>query len=69
MPFAAVELHPHADVHGVVRDGHEADVAGDDGRLQVLQDDVVGVPVPLDHLRGGVDKQNERTLRRRRTGP
>lgn len=49
-PFAAVQLHPHADVHGVIRDGHEADEASDDGWLQVLQHNVIGVPVPFDHL-------------------
>lgn len=49
-PFAAVQLHPHADVHGVIRDGHEAHEASDDGRLQVLEHNVVGVPVPFDHL-------------------
>lgn len=49
-PFAAVQLHSHADVHGVICDGHEADEASDDGWLQVLQHNVVGVPVPFDHL-------------------
>lgn len=49
-PFTAVQLHSHADVHGVVSDGHEADEASDDGRLQVLQYDVVGVPVSFNHL-------------------
>lgn len=49
-PFTAVQLHPHADVHGVICDGHEAHEASDDGRLQVLEHNVVGVPVPFDHL-------------------
>lgn len=49
-PFAAVQLHSHANVHGVIRDRHEADKASYDGRLQVLQHNVVGVPVPVDHL-------------------
>lgn len=49
-PFTAVQFHPHADVHGVIRDGHEAHEASDDGRLQVLEHNVVGVPVPFDHL-------------------
>lgn len=49
-PFTAVQLHSHADVHGVVCDGHEADEASDDGRLEVLEHDVVGVPVSFNHL-------------------
>ena len=49
-PLAAVELHPHADVHGVVADGHEAHGTRNDGRLQVLQHNVVGVAVSLDYL-------------------
>lgn len=60
-PFAAVQLHPHAHVHGVIRDGHEAHEASDDGRLQVLEHDVVGVPVPFDHLqvRGSPIRQED----------
>lgn len=49
-PFTAVELHSHADVHGVVCDGHEADKASDDGRLEVLQYYVIGVSVSFNHL-------------------
>lgn len=49
-PFTAIQLHPHADVHGVIRNRHEAHKASDDGRLQVLEHNVVGVPVPFDHL-------------------
>lgn len=50
-PFTSVQLNPHADVHGVVRDGHEAHEAGDDWRLEVLEHDIVGIPVSFNHLR------------------
>lgn len=49
-PLTAVQLHPHADVHGVVCYGHEPDKPSDDGRLQILQNNVIGIPVPLNHL-------------------
>ena len=49
-PFTAIELHSHADVHGVVCDRHEADEASDDGRLEVLEYNDVGVPVSFNHL-------------------
>lgn len=41
----------------MVGDGHEADEAGDDGRLEVLQHNVVGVPVSFNHL-----EENKHTL-------
>lgn len=61
-PDTAVQLHTKADIHGVVSDGEEADKAGDQGRLQVLEDNVVGVGVSIQHLereKHGGDGQEE----------
>lgn len=61
-PDTAVELHAQAHVHGVVSDRDEADKAGDEGRLQVLEDDVIGVGVSIQHLereKHGGDGQEE----------
>lgn len=49
-PDTAVQLHTQADAHGVVSDGDEAHKAGDEGWLQVLEDNVVGVGVSIQHL-------------------
>lgn len=49
-PLAAVELHPHAHDHGVVRHWHEADEPSDDGGFQVLQHHIVGISVALNDL-------------------
>lgn len=50
MPGTAVQLHPHADSGGVLRDGDEAHIAGDDGGVKLFVDDGIGVFVSLYNL-------------------
>lgn len=50
VPQTAVQLHSHADGGGQLGDGDHADVAGDDWRVNVVDDRLVGVFVALYHL-------------------
>lgn len=50
IPGTAVQLHPHAHGGGHLGGGDQADVAGDDRRVKVFKDVVVGVTVGVHRL-------------------
>lgn len=50
LPRTAVQLHSHADGGRHSGDGDQPDVAGDDRRVEVVDDWGVGVLVSLHHL-------------------